>query len=95
MYNVWRGLDQKLAEAKTTVEQTRFSAMNESERSNTQTRYGLVVASKKQAVEGFTRKSFPKLTKTTARMNIFSNSTIAQDGFSVGSSMSINRPISC
>lgn len=95
MYNVWRGLDQKLAEAKTTVEQTRFSAMNESERSSTQTRYGLVVASKKQAVEGFTHKSFPRLKSTTTRVNIVSNSTIAQDGFSVGRSMSVNRPISC
>ena len=95
MYNVWRGLDQKLTEAKTTVEQTRFSAMNESERSNTQTRYGLVVASKKQAVEGFTRKSFPNLVSKTTKINVVSNSTIAQDGFSVGSSMSINRPLSC
>ena len=95
MYNVWRGLDKKLADAKTTVEQTRFSAMNESERSNTQTRYGLVVASKKQAVEGFTRKSFPNLVSRATKINVISNSTIAQDGFSVGSSMSINRPISC
>jgi hypothetical protein len=95
MYNVWRGLDQKLTDAKTAVEQTRFAAMNESERSDTQTRYGLVVASKKQAVEGFTRKSFPRLKSTSTRVNIVSNSTIAQDGFSVGSSMSINRPLSC
>jgi hypothetical protein len=95
MYNVWRGLDKKLADAKTTVEQTRFSAMNESERSNTQTRYGLVVASKKQAVEGFTHKSFPNLVSRATKINLVSNSTIAQDGFSVGSSMSINRPISC
>jgi len=95
MYNVWRGLDQKLTEAKATVEQTRFSAMNESERSSTQTRYGLVVASKKQAVEGFTRKSFPNLVSKATKINVVSNSTIAQDGFSVGSSMSINRPLSC
>lgn len=95
MYNVWRGLDQKLTEAKATVEQTRFSAMNESERSSTQTRYGLVVASKKQAVGGFTRKSFPKLVSKATKINVVSNSTIAQDGFSVGSSMSINRPLSC
>lgn len=95
MYNVWRGLDQKLTEAKTTVEQTRFSVMNESERSSTQTRYGLVVASKKQAVEVFTRQSFPRLKSTTTRVNVVSNSTIATDGFSVGRSMSVNRPISC
>jgi hypothetical protein len=84
-----------LTEAKATVEQTRFSAMNESERRDTQTRYGLVVASKKQAVEGFTRKSFPRLVSKATKINVVSNSTIAQDGFSVGSSMSINRPLSC
>lgn len=95
MYNLWRGLDEKLTNAKKEAEQNRFAVMPESERNTVQNKYSLVLSDKKQAVDAFVRKSYPSLSSVKTRLNVFSNSTIAGDAYSIGRSMNINRPLSC
>lgn len=95
MYNLWRGLDSKLAEAKAAAEQTRFAAMPETERNDVKVRYGIVISDKKAAVQQFVTKTYPRLSNTKVSVRNFSNSTVATDGYSVGRSMNINRPIGC
>jgi hypothetical protein len=94
MYNCWRGLDSKLTQAKNDAKQQRFSQMAEGERNNIQARYSLVVASKAQAVEAFAKKIFPECRTVRSSISNYSNSSVANDAFSIGRSMNINRPIS-
>jgi hypothetical protein len=95
MYNLWRGLDSKLAEAKAVAETAKFNAMPQEQVADTKTRYGIVVSNKAAAVKQFVTKTYPRLSNTKTRVNVFSNSTVATDGYSVGRSMNISRPIGC
>ena len=95
MYNLWRGLDSKLAEAKAAAETAKFNAMPQEQVADTKTRYGIVVSNKAAAVKQFVTKTYPRLSNTKTRVNVFSNSTVATDGYSVGRSMNISRPIGC
>jgi hypothetical protein len=96
MYNLWRGLDSKLAEAKATAEQNKFNTIPQDTVADTKVRYGLVVSNKAAAVQQFVNKTYSRLSKVR-KVNIcnFSNSGVATAGYLVGRSMSINRPISC
>jgi hypothetical protein len=93
MYNLWRGLDSKLAEAKAAAETAKFNAMPQEVVADTKAKYGIVVSNKAAAVQQFVTKTYPRLSNTKVRVNNFSNSTVATDGYSVGRSMSINRPL--
>lgn len=95
MYNLWRGLDGKLAEAKKATEDARFNAMAETERGNVKAQYGLVVSNKAAAVQSFVKRTYSRLSNVKTRINVQNNSTIAADGYSVGRSININRPIGC
>jgi hypothetical protein len=46
-------------------------------------------------VQQFVKKTYPTLSSAKTYVRNFSNSTVASDGYSVGRSMNINRPISC
>lgn len=95
MYNLWRGLDSKLTEAKATAEQNKFNTIPQDTVADTKARYGLVVSNKAAAVQQFVNKTYSRLSSTKVNIRNFSNSTVAQDGFSVGRLMSINRPLPC
>jgi hypothetical protein len=95
MYNLYRGLDSKLKEAKEAAEQGKFNALPQDTVADTKLRYGLVVSNKSAAVNQFVNKTYPKLSNTTTTIRAFSNSTVATDGYSVGRSMNILRPITC
>lgn len=95
MYNLWRGLDSKLTEAKQEAEKAKFSTLPEEKVVETKAQYYLVVSDKQAAVQQFVHKIYPRLSSIKTRVNNFSNSTVASDGYSVGRSMNINRPISC
>ena len=95
MYNLWRGLDSKLTEAKAAAETAKFNAMPQEQVADTKARYGIVISDKKAAVQQFVTKTYPRLSSVKTRVNNFSNSTVATDGYSVGRSMNISRPIGC
>lgn len=95
MYNLYRGLDSKLADAKKAAEDNRFNAMPEVERTNVKAQYGIVVSNKAAAVKSFVNRTYSRLSSVKTRVNIQNNSTIASDGYSVGRSININRPIAC
>jgi hypothetical protein len=95
MYNLWRGLDSKLSEAKAAAEQAKFASMPQEQVADTKVRYGIVVSNKAAAVSQFVKKTYPRLSSAKVSVRNFSNSTVATDGYSVGRSMNINRPISC
>lgn len=95
MYNLWRGLDSKLTEAKAAAETAKFNAMPQEVVADTKARYGIVISDKKAAVQQFVTKTYPRLSSVKTRVNNFSNSTVATDGYSVGRSMNISRPIGC
>jgi len=95
MYNLWRGLDSKLTEAKAAAETAKFNAMPQEQVADTKARYGIVISDKKAAVQQFVTKTYPRLSSVKTRVNNFSNSTVATDGYSVGRSMNISRPIAC
>jgi len=95
MYNVWRGLDSKLTEAKKAAEDAKFATLPQEKVADTKVRYGIVISDKKAAVEQFLHKTYPRLSNIKTRVNNFSNSTVATDGYSVGRSININRPIAC
>lgn len=95
MYNLWRGLDSKLAEAKAAAETAKFATLPQEQVNDTKVRYGLVVSNKAAAVQQFVNKTYPRLSNKKVSVRNFSNSTVATDGYSVGRSMNINRPIGC
>lgn len=95
MYNLWRGLDSKLTEAKAAAETAKFNAMPQEQVADTKARYGIVISDKKAAVQQFVNKTYPRLSSTRVSVRNFSNSTVATDGYSVGRSMNISRPIGC
>lgn len=95
MYNLWRGLDSKLTEAKAAAETAKFNAMPQEQVADTKARYGIVISDKKAAVQQFVNKTYPRLSSTRISVRNFSNSTVATDGYSVGRSMNISRPIGC
>ena len=95
MYNLYRGLVSKLTEAKATAEQAKFAAMPQEQVADTKVRYGIVISDKAAAVNQFVKKVYPRLSNTKVTVRNFSNSTVATDGYSVGRSMNIHRPISC
>ena len=95
MYNLWRGLDSKLTEAKAAAETAKFNAMPQEVVADTKARYGIVISDKKAAVQQFVTKTYPRLSSVKTRVTNFSNSTVATDGYSVGRSMNISRPIGC
>jgi len=95
MYNLWRGLDSKLTEAKAAAETAKFNAMPQEVVADTKARYGIVVSNKAAAVQQFVTKTYPRLSSTRISVRNFSNSTVATDGYSVGRSMNISRPIGC
>lgn len=95
MYNLWRGLDSKLTEAKAAAETAKFNAMPQEVVADTKARYGIVVSNKAAAVQQFVTKTYPRLSSTRISVRNFSNSTVATDGYSVGRSMNISRPIAC
>ena len=95
MYNLWRGLDSKLTEAKAAAETAKFNAIPQEQVADTKARYGIVISDKKAAVQQFVTKTYPRLSSVKTRVNNFSNSTVATDGYSVGRSMNISRPIAC
>jgi hypothetical protein len=93
MYNVWRGLDEKLAAAKKEAVETRFASIPETERVNVKAQYGIVLSNKTAAVNSFVTRKYPRLSNVKTRVNVFSNSTVATDGYSIGQSMNISRPL--
>lgn len=93
MYNLWRGLDSKLEEAKKGAEESKFNAMPQIEREQTQAQYALVLSNKIKAVESFVHRQYPNLSRSKTRVNVISNSTVASDGYSIGRSININRPL--
>lgn len=95
MYNVWRGLDSKLSEAKAAAEEAKFATLPQDTVEQTKVQYGIVISDKKAAVQQFVNKVYPRLSSTRVSVRNFSNSTVATDGYSVGRSMNINRPIGC
>jgi hypothetical protein len=95
MYNLWRGLDTKLADAKKAAETAKFETLPVEQRKETEVRYGLVVSDKKAAVKTFVNQKYPRLSNTKTTITNFSNSTVAKDGYSIGQSINISRPISC
>lgn len=95
MYNLWRGLDSKLTEAKKSAEDAKFATLPQEQVTQTKVQYGIVISNKTAAVQQFLNKTYPRLSNTKVRVTNFSNSTVAQDGYSVGRSMNINRPIGC
>lgn len=93
MYNVWRGLDAKLTEAKKNTEQAKFAAVPTESRAAVESKYGLVLSTKKQAVEAFVNQRFPSLRSHRTSIRTHSNLTVAQDGYKIGQTMTINRPL--
>jgi hypothetical protein len=95
MYNLWRGLDSKLTEAKAAAETAKFNSLPQEQVVVTKANYALVISNKVQAVQRFVNKTYPRLSSTRVSVRNFSGSTVATDGYSVGRSMNINRPIGC
>jgi len=96
MYNLYLGLNAKLNEAKNKAEETRFSEMGPSSNvSDVKAQYSLVISNKKDAVQAFLKKSYSNLSRSKTRINANQNSTVARDGYSIGQTMTINRPLSC
>lgn len=95
MYNLYRGLDSKLSEAKAAAEAAKFAALPQEQVADTKIKYGIVVSNKAAAVQQFVTKTYPRLSNKRVSIRNFSGSTVATDGYSVGRSMNINRPIGC
>lgn len=95
MYNLYRGLDSKLAEAKAAAETAKFNSLPQEQVVVTKANYALVISNKAAAVQQFVNKTYPRLSSTRVSVRNFSGSTVASDGYNVGRSMNINRPIGC
>lgn len=95
MYNLWRGLDSKLSEAKAAAEAAKFATLPQEQVADTKIKYGIVISNKAQAVQQFVNKTYPRLSNKRVSVRNFSGSTVATDGYSVGRSMNISRPIGC
>lgn len=95
MYNLYRGLDSKLAEAKASAEAAKFATLPQEQVADTKVKYGIVISNKAAAVQQFVTKTYPRLSNTRVSVRNFSGSTVAQDGYNVGRSMNISRPIGC
>ena len=90
----YRGLDQKLAEAKKEQEQESFAAVASGVRQTAQDRYTLAVVSEKDARKAFVEQSFIRL--RTGRQTYSSgnyNATANSAGFAAGRATNINRPL--
>lgn len=96
MYNCWRGFDAKLKEAKQATENQRFNELPVSERSTVESKYALVISTKADAVKSFMVNRHPRLRNVAVRVgNVFSGTSVAKDGFAVGQTMNVNRPLPC
>lgn len=95
LYNLYLGLNQKLADAKKDAENQKFSSLPPENVANVKAQYGIVLSTKKQAVDSFVKQNYPSLRSTRVNINNFSSSSVARDGYSVGQTISIHRPISC
>lgn len=95
MYNLYLGLSSKLEEAKKQAEETKFAAMQQSEVAPVRAQYSLVLTNKAQKVNAYMKQQYPHLRSTRVSVNTIGGSSVASDGYAVGRTMSINRPLSC
>lgn len=93
LYNCWRGLNDKLTEARTAAESAKIDSLPNEEKANVQNRYTLALVSKRETVDNFVRTRFPSLRNTRVSINANANGAVASDGYSSGRSININRPI--
>lgn len=95
LYNLYRGLTAKLAEAKKDAENQKFASLPVENVQAVKQQYGIVLASKTQAVDSFVKKSYPTLRTTRISINNFAGSNVARDGYTTGQTIKISRPIAC
>jgi hypothetical protein len=95
LYNLYLGLDQKLKSAKKQAEETKFASLPKEIVPDVQIKYGLVVSNKAQSVLSYRDQLYPSLRSSRVSITNYSGTSVASDGYRVGQSININRPISC
>ncbi len=94
LFNMYRGLDQKLNESKTNAINSRMQEVPEAIRSNVSNQYALVIKDKAMKIHEFVKERFPQLrNKSSTNIHTTNNEKVANDGFASGFSMNINRPL--
>lgn len=94
LYNCWRGLNDKLTEARKAAEQEKIDSLPEQDRSAVQDRYALALVDKKKMVDNFVATSYPSLGRARhSSIGGVPNAKVASDGYSTGRSININRPL--
>lgn len=89
----WRGLDQKLTDAKKNQEASSFGEIHESLRVDAMNNYAIVIQSEKVAREKFVSSSFSSLRKTQTTRYVNYGGQVQSDGFHHGNTTNIFRPI--
>lgn len=94
-YSVWRGLDQKLKDAKQSAVKNKIASMPEPIRGSVENKYALLVMDKESQVKDFLKTLYPKLGKPTgSHLNVdHTREDVKSDGYRTGLSMNINRPL--
>lgn len=81
----YRGLDQKLTEAKKKQEQTSFNEVNESIRGDAKDKYALMIQTENDARENFVTNKYPNLRRGARTKMINYGGEASQAGFASGS----------
>ncbi len=94
LFNMYRGLDTKLKDSKTTAINSRMTEVPEAIRPNVSSQYAIVLKDKAARIHEFVKERFPQLrNKSSTSINTTDNEKVANDGFASGFSMNINRPL--
>jgi hypothetical protein len=94
LYNLYRGLNDKLHKAKEQAVTERFNQIPAEQKESAQNKYSLVIKTKTDLVNDFVAKNYPRLSSARrSTIRTISDSTVCSDAYTIGSSINIHRPL--